>query len=257
MLRTALRPASLGLLALALALATAFAALGNWQLERSRTHAGPGRTEQVVPLAQVLAPSSTFTGRADGQRVAVTGTYRPQDQVLVADRPRGGEPGSWLVAALAVEADGGAALLPVLRGWLPEGAAPPDPPSGAVELTGRLQPGEPPRGYAPGQELRALSSADLVNAWDGPLYTGYLALEEASAPLSVVPTSAPTGDLDLRNVSYALQWWLFAAFAVLVWVHLVRQRHRDELEDGEGDPAWEDEGMSAETTDPMPQEARP
>ena len=257
MLRTALRPASLGLLALALALAAAFAALGNWQLERSRTHAEPARTEQVVPLVQVLAPSSTFTGRANGQRVATSGTYRPQDQLLVADRPLGGEPGSWLVTALAVQVDGGTALLPVLRGWLPEGAAPPEPPTGVVELTGRLQPGEPPRGYAPGQELRALSSADLVNAWDGPLYTGYLALEEAASPLSVVPTSGPAGDLDLRNVSYALQWWLFAAFAVLVWAHLVRQRHREEIEDSAEDAAWEDERMSADTTDPLPQEARP
>ena len=257
MLRTALRPWSLGLLVLALAFATAFAALGDWQLGRSRSQAGPTPTEQVVPLAEVLAPSSTFTGSANGQRVTATGTYRPQDQLLVVDRPLDGRPGAWLVTALAVEADGGTALLPVLRGWLPEGAEPPPAPSGPVELTGRLQPGEPPRGYAPGQDLRALSSADLVNAWDLPLYTGYLALEEAPAPLSVVPTQAPEREVNLRNVSYALQWWLFAAFAVLVWAHLVRQRHRDELADSLDPGAWEDEQMSAETAEQIPQETRP
>ena len=257
MLRTALRPWSLGLLALALALATGCAALADWQLGRSRSQAGPARTEQVLPLAQVLAPSSTFTGTADGQRVSTAGTYRPQDQVLVVDRPLDGEPGAWLVTALAVDTVSGTALLPVLRGWLPDGAAAPAPPSGPVELTGRLQPGEPPRGYAPGQDLRALSSADLVNAWDLPLYTGYLALEEAAAPLSVVPSQAPARELNLRNLSYALQWWLFAVFAVLLWAHLVRERHRDEVADRLEDEAWEDGRMSSETPDHTPQEARP
>ena len=256
MLRTALRPWSLGLLVLALAVATACAALGDWQLGRSRTQAGPAQTERVLPLAQVLAPSSTFTGAANGQRVSASGTFRPEDQVLVVDRPLDGEPGSWLVTALAVEADGGTALLPVLRGWLPEGEQPPAPPSGTVELTGRLLPGEPPRGHAPGQDLEALSSADLVNDWGSPLYTGYLALEQADAPLSVVPTQAPARELNLRNVSYALQWWLFAAFAVLVWAHLVRQRHRDEL-DELAEAAWEDGAMSPDTAEPTPQQARP
>jgi surfeit locus 1 family protein len=245
-LRTALRPASLGLLALMLAAATAFAALGHWQLDRSREHARPAPTERVVPLATVLAPASPFTGKADAQRVSVTGQYVASDTVLVPGRELAGRAGSWVVTALRVGPDGAAGsggLLPVVRGWLPAGQDPPPPPAGAVPLTGRLQVSEEPHGVGADGRLRAVSSADLVNLWQPPLYTGFLLAGAAQPPLTAVPSPAPHRQLDLQNLSYAFQWWLFAVFAVLFWVKIVRDRHRAELEDraeGEG-TAWEDE----------------
>ena len=36
------------------------------------------------------------------------------------------------------------------------------------------------------------------------------------------PTVQPTG-LAWRNVAYAVQWWVFAAFAVVLWWKMVRQ----------------------------------
>jgi predicted component of type VI protein secretion system len=43
------------------------------------------------------------------------------------------------------------------------------------------------------------------------------------APLERVPPPAPgeTG-LSWRNAAYALQWWIFAAFAAYMWVRMVR-----------------------------------
>lgn len=248
-LRTALRPASLGLLALALALATAFAALGHWQLARSREHARPAPTEHVVPLGRVLAPASPFTGKADEQRVRVTGEYVAADTALVPGRELAGRDGSWVVTALRVPAADGTsgALLPVVRGWVPAGASAPAPPAGVVALTGRLQVSEEPRGVGPDGRLLAVSSADLVNLWQPPLYTGFLIAADAEPPLTPVPSPAPQRLLDLQNLSYAFQWWLFAAFAVLFWVKVVRDRHRAELEDA----AWEDEQRAREQ-DPAP-----
>jgi len=31
----------------------------------------------------------------------------------------------------------------------------------------------------------------------------------------------------LQNFGYALQWWAFTAFALLMWARIVRDRHRD------------------------------
>ncbi|SDQ13152.1 SURF1 family protein [Quadrisphaera sp. DSM 44207] len=260
MLRTALRPWSLLLLAVALAAATAFAALGDWQLARSRSQGPPSTAEQVLPLAQVLAPATTFPGTAVGQRVSARGQFLPEEQLLVAGRALDGEEGSWVLAPLQVQAAGGTALLPVVRGWVAAGqeASVPAPPDGEVEVVGRLQPGEPPAGVAPGADgapaLSAVSSADLVNVWQPPLHTGYVVQEEAPAPLAAVPSAAPEPEVDLRNVSYALQWWLFAAFAVFLWWRAVRERHRGEQEeraeeDGAVGGTWEDGPVRHEQVD--------
>ncbi len=52
-----------------------------------------------------------------------------------------------------------------------------------------------------------------------------------------VPPLDTGGGLQLRNAAYAVQWWLFAAFALLLWWRMVRQ---DAI----------DTAMAASTTDP-------
>ena len=255
-LRAVLRPAPLALLALALAIATACALLGQWQVERSRASAVRPALETVVPLTDVLEPATTFTGDVDGQLVRAEGTFTGGEQVLVDGRLQDGTPGRWVVAPLAVAGGGEPALLPVVRGWVPEGtdlaaAAALVPPTGAVAVTGRLIAGEPPQGVPPAggaiPVLAALSPTDLVNVWDARLYTGFVIAEEpaAQAPLQPVVSSAPTTGTDWRNISYALQWWLFAAFAVVIWWRTVRDRYLVEgpvepLTGGPPAPSWED-----------------
>ncbi len=44
--------------------------------------------------------------------------------------------------------------------------------------------------------------------------------------LAKVPTPvAPTG-LNWRNAAYAVQWWVFALFALWLWWRMVREDHR-------------------------------
>ncbi len=257
MLRAVLRPGPLGLLALALAVATACALLGQWQVERSRASAVRPALERVVALTDVLEPATTFTGDVDGQLVRVEGSFTGGEQVLVGGRLQGGTPGVWVVAPLAVTPAGGGepALLPVVRGWVAEGGddAVPAPPAGPVAVTGRLIAGEPPEGVPPaggaGPALAALSPTDLVNVWDARLYTGFVIADEpvAQAPLQPVVSAPPSTGTDWRNLSYALQWWLFAGFAVVVWWRLVRDRYLTADEPGAVDHAdpprrpWEDD----------------
>ncbi len=272
----------LALLALALAVATACALLGQWQAERSRASQAQPALERVRPLTEVVPPATSFPGRADGQVVEATGRFAGGEQLVVDGRLQDGEPGRWVLAPLTVTGPDGAAVLPVVRGWVAGGSGPvPAPPTGQVRVVGRLIAGEPPQGVVPGPDgrapvVRAVSPADLVNVWDGPLYTGFVIAAEPAppAPLEVAPSRAPSAGTDWRNFSYAVQWWVFAGFAIVVWWRIVRDRYLlPEVagDGGDGPPAppgpvggpaeapgpgWEDGPDRAPRPGPRPQEVR-
>lgn len=249
-LRTARSPRMLVLLVLLLGAAAVCARLGVWQLDRAELRGeAAARAEQAelmgappAPLADVLAPQSPFSGDLVGQKVEVTGAFE-DDPLLVAGRALDGRTGYLLLHPLRVDvAPGDAPVLPVVRGWVesPEVAAGLEPaPSGTVDLVGYLQAGE-----AAGQEqlpegqVDAISSAELVNRWEGPIYSGYLVLAEiepAQDPAIglLPPPTAPGGGLNVQNLAYALQWWIFGGFAVFVWARLVRDEARAEVEQTE------------------------
>jgi surfeit locus 1 family protein len=247
-LRTALRPRFLALLAVALLLASAFAWLGDWQLGRAREEAErrvveDARAAGVTPLTDLLRPAQPLTGDVVRRRVSAAGRLDSGRVLRVPGRELDGEDGAWLLAPMQVAGTDG--TLPVVLGWLPEGSPVPDLPAGDVDVVGRLEQSEPPAGIAPADvartaEVPAVSSADLVNVWEPPLYTAYLALTNPppAAPLEPVPESSPESGLALQNLSYALQWWVFAAFAVFFWWRLVRDAsvHAAEAPQGEWAP---------------------
>lgn len=240
MLRTALRPRFVALLALALLLASGFAWLGDWQLGRAQDEASREVREQaaaqpVTPLPEVLAPAEPVTGDDVRRLVSVRGTLDPDAVLTVPGRELDGEPGSWVLVPVVVAGTGG--TLPVVLGWLGEGHRPPALEGGRVELTGRLEQSEPPvGGQTPDvEQVPAVSSADLVNVWEPPLYTAYLVVTGPPAPLRALPETAPSSGFALQNLSYALQWWAFAGFAVFFWWRVVRDAHeRERAERGDG-----------------------
>ena len=65
-------------------------------------------------------------------------------------------------------------------------------------------------------------------------------LSECGAQLICVPT--PLGDTGLqwRNAAYAVQWWVFALFALWLWWRMVREEHRSRGAAGVG-PAEDDD----------------
>ena len=40
------------------------------------------------------------------------------------------------------------------------------------------------------------------------------------------PPTAPGAGLNIQNLAYAAQWWIFGAFAVILWLRLVRDEAR-------------------------------
>ena len=245
-MRTALRPRMLALLALALLMAVVFAELGSWQLGRSRSGEQAPPERPVLPLQEVLAPQEQLSAEAVAGPVSVEGTWADQPQQLVVDRAPDGSPGdgAWVVAAVEVVDGGDGALLPVVRGWVPArgGAGGPEaaqevpaPPTGAADLVGHLALSQDPRGSAglPEGQLAAASSADLLNVWDGRIYAGYLVPDEPGPGLVAVPAPEPEGGANLQNLSYAFQWWVFAGFAVLMWLRVVADVRRRALERAE------------------------
>jgi len=238
-LRTALQPRWLGLLAAVLAVMVTFGALGAWQLgvarDKGRAQALAAVPHQpVVPVPTVLQPHAGFPVDAVGRRVSATGRYDARGQVLVTPRVLHGIRGMWVVTPLVV-ASGGARLA-VVRGFVRSAGDAGTPPASTVHVTGALAPSESPSSDAtvtalpPGQ-VASVDLAALVNRWPGEVYNGFLlASDERPRPgdvgravVRVPPPVATPAGIAWRNAAYAFQWWIFAAFALYMWVRMVRE----------------------------------
>ena len=148
MLRTALKPRWLGLLALVIVVMVTFGLLGLWQLDVARDK---GRAEAVkaaplrpiASLSTVIRPHADFPVDGSNRRVTATGRYDASGQVLVTPRFLQGRQGYWVVTPLVVARHrcpaGGAARVR----HRPARATPPAT-TGTVTVSGTLAPGESP-----------------------------------------------------------------------------------------------------------------
>jgi hypothetical protein len=65
------------------------------------------------------------------------------------------------------------------------------------------------------------------------VYDAFVVLESvpggvpSPAPAVVQPPPPPTDHAGLRNIAYAFQWWIFAAFTLWMWAKMVLDAHRD------------------------------
>jgi surfeit locus 1 family protein len=227
------RPRWIAALILALAIAGGFAALGQWQLERSFESAAPReeQTEVVVPLDTVSQPQHFVPDSATGQLVSVDATFVAGDYVVLSDRINDAGPGYWVVGH-AVTAEG--ASLAVALGWAPS----PDAAADAIRtlevsapdgtLTGRYLPTESPAESDFETGIRStMAVPELINLWATPpngVYGGYLISGGAVAGLDAIDAPAPDSEvsLNLLNVFYAIEWVIFAGFAIFLWYRLVK-----------------------------------
>jgi surfeit locus 1 family protein len=232
--RIARRPKWIAALVLALAVAGVFAALGQWQLERSIEAATviERDTETPVPLESVAEPQSVMTSDASGRTVSVDGIWVEGDEVVVTGRSSDGQPGDWVIRHL-VTSDG--ASLAVVVGFVEPGASLAPLPGGEASLIGRYVPSESPQqsDFESG-ERRAIAVAELINLWSevDTVYSGYLTAVDA--PPGLTPIAAPPPEVDvelnLLNLFYAIEWVIFGGFAVYLWWRLVRDEYENELE---------------------------
>lgn len=224
------RPRWLGMLLFVLALASLFIRLGFWQLGRMdvraeentvldlRLAADPVSVEVAVAAAGSDLPSVEFrTGTA-------TGSYRPDLEVLVRNRTNEmGTAGFHLLTPFEL-ADG--SLVIVNRGWIPleMDQVPVDalpPPAGVVEVTGLMRSSESRSAIGPidppGQ-ITVVNRIDLdrIGAlFDQPVLPVWLqALEAGSGGLPQPLVLTDTTDRG-PHLSYAIQWFSFAAIALV------------------------------------------
>ncbi|WP_425954983.1 SURF1 family protein [Xylanimonas sp. McL0601] len=256
--RVLLRPRMLVVLLVALAVAAVCVRLGVWQWHRAverataadRAAAAEAASAGPVGLGSLVRPQAPMPGDDVGRAVWATGTYEADGQQLVTGRALSGELGYLVLTPLRVSDDGtggaswadlsGAPVLPVVRGWV---ASPSDAPglavpAGQVRVTGWLQAGESTTGAVvpanPGGPplTDSIATSALVNQWGGPIWDGYLVLT-ASAPGQVPvaddgPAALPrpvleegTG-INLQSLFYAIEWAVFAVFALAFYVRLAR-----------------------------------
>lgn len=232
MLRIALRPRWIAALLLALAVAAGFAFLSQWQLSRSVSEGAVVErpTETTLPLQDVAEPQKPMSAAFDGQRVKVSGHYNPQDTVVLSGRMNHGEAGYWVVAHLT--ADDGAGVAVALGWTTSENEAErlvAEVPSDDVDVTGRLVADEGPQtsDFQSG-ELHALSMGAMVNLWSvvdaTGVYNGYVVSATPLPGLETIHAPPPDTSVELNwlNLFYAVEWVIFAGFAVFLWWRLVR-----------------------------------
>ena len=241
-----LRPRWVAMLVFALAVAAGFALLGQWQLSRA-IESGvvvERTTEKALPLAEVAQPDGPPFDSATGQKVTVDGFWVPGDEQLIADRLNGGESGYWVVSHF-ITSEG--AHIAVARGWAPDKKAAEAARENlqvgiAVEVTlnGRFVAAEAPTVPKEGRdphEMTTVAPAALINIWTGytdqPVYFGYIVDAEAAPGLAVIDSPVPieSADLNWLNVFYALEWAVFAGFAVFLWFRLVKDAVEREEEE--------------------------
>ncbi|MCM0639815.1 SURF1 family protein [Cellulomonas wangsupingiae] len=236
--RAALRPRMLGLLVVLLAAAAVCARLGVWQLERAEVRgalSADREAERILsadpePLADLLAPGDPFVGDLVARKAVVTGTYDDDATLLVTGRSHDTRSeGNLVLTPLLVPTDEGTAVLPVVRGWT-AGDDVPSAPDGPVEVVGWLQVGEAAGDPVVDGRTDAISPAQLLTTWGGPVYTGYLVVQtsdpaDPAAQAGLEPLDPPTragSGLNIQNLAYAAQWWIFGLFVAALWWRLVR-----------------------------------
>jgi cytochrome oxidase assembly protein ShyY1 len=237
--------------------------LGFWQLRRLDERRDFNATvearfdEPVVALDTLLGPG-VDPDDIEWRPVTASGTYVPDEGLVVVNRSQNGRAGENVVTPLRL--DDGRILL-VNRGFVPLGTTVTAPPSGVVTVEGIARPSEERRtgqlsDPAEGEltEVQRLDLERLAPQLPGevvPVYVDLLRSSPADDP-ALQPVTRP--DLsEGSHLSYAVQWFIFSAAVAVGWVLAVRRsiavRRRRASAPGDGaDPP--PSGDDAATTAP-------
>lgn len=229
----------LGYLGVAIVFAVVCVFLSHWQADRTaekealQSRVDANYDAEPVAIDELLGSLDSFDVDDEYRRVTMTGTYLVDEQVLVRNRPRSGNPGFEVVTPLRLD-DG--TVFMVDRGWVPTGNeqdlpdSVPAPPEGEVTVTVRLKAGEDPipgRSAANGQ-IATIDLDDLAGRVGEPAYTAAYGLmtDEDPAPAETRPAEALMPEINIgMHISYAIQWILFAVMAFAFLAYAVRREY--------------------------------
>ena len=213
------------MLALAAAACVAFIALGNWQSRRADAKRALAHeldeAARAAPLE--LVPGPPDPAALVHRRVVARGSFVAEGTVLLANRLRHGRTGYEVVTPLKLGVS--SRLVLVNRGWV---AAPASPGALAAGTPGGLQAidGIALERLPHALETGASSSGAIRQNLDIAAFaaeTGLqlepLVIEQHSDTGDGLARDWPRADLGIqKNESYALQWYTFAALAIVLMV---------------------------------------
>lgn len=218
--------------------------LGFWQLHRldQRRQFNAElieRTEQApVAFGEIVAELDDGTATdadVEWRRVTMSGTYS-DDVIVEFNQSQNGAAGQNILGAFEF-ADGSTVI--VNRGFTFLGAEPPRPPSGPVDIVGIVRTTQTRRrgeltdaAQGPLTEVRRIDVERLAPQLDGDVAPVYVQLTESRPPERDLAAVSLPELSEGPHLSYAIQWFLFAALAVVGWVLAIRRsvtlRRRDE-----------------------------
>lgn len=200
----------------------ALLALGLWQMRVFEDREAYNAQARAGLPAVQLVDHVGFDGAVGdvyGKRTTVAGHYLPDQQVRIVDAD-----GTVRVLTAFQLADG--RVVAIVRGLGPGDGAVPPPPSGDVTQQGIFLPTEAAADHSvPAGSYASVRLPQIVQAWPQQLIPGFVTLDRDQAEAQgLYPATAvlPTGEGSLQNLGYALQWWVFAAFAAFMTWRFVR-----------------------------------
>jgi hypothetical protein len=253
--QVARRPKWIFGLFLALAIAGVFALLGQWQLERSFTEVEPEDLSQApLVLIESEKPGAPLTAIAANKRVKANLMLDTQNVFIVANRLQRTNDevisGYWVIANAGVLLEDGdstaslsvgigfaesLSIAETARAELMESIQP----QAFLEQTGRYLQTEGPVALTATDKpylLESFSLAQLVNLYKEAgvqSLAGFMVLEsEPGFGLETIVIAPPEAGTQVNwlTLFYALEWALFAGFAVFLWWRLVEDARIRELQ---------------------------
>ncbi|GAB3599069.1 SURF1 family cytochrome oxidase biogenesis protein [Microbacterium tumbae] len=255
--------------AVAVCFAIACGFLSNWQFSRSEEKnatialVAANYDAPPVALGAVLGAEDSFDADSDEwKQVQLHGEYVSDEHVAARNRVHNGT--STYEILVPFRSDDGRILI-VNRGWVgaasgdePEAVA--DAPSGEITVVVRMRPSErlPSSGRsAPAGQVPTIHLDTVAGELDEPeaITTAYgeLVSEDPAPGTALGSFDMPEEDAGM-NLSYAIQWILFAVMGFVFIGYIIRteiQKHREEVEGREPAPRKRRRDRDADVEDEL------
>ena len=237
--KVATRPKWVGALLLALAVAAIFASLAQWQADRTYRYVPKTPvTQTAVPLGELAKSSALFEPGQVDRLVEFQATPFPGLAYVVSNRIQldgqgGSKTGYWLIRPATTDEG---KLVTLATGWFATQAEAEEV-AGIIKngaeiamlqnYRGIYEPSEDPR-PAKGIVFDSLSIAQLINQPGLPddvdAYAGFVIIQKPvyEGEKIVIGNNPGSTIFNWLTAFYAVEWTLFAGFAVFLWGRLVK-----------------------------------